>query len=136
MTDAPDPPPPRQIRQRSELEIRWRQARNAPQPVVRAVVANLAVATVGGIILLLTDWLADHGALPDVFAGIGPPALYVAVVIISGSLFTYLWVELPTGVPGEKRRSPWAAMLGLFAAIPITYLALVAVYQVLRPLLP
>ena len=136
MTDAPDPPPPRQIRQRSELEIRWRQARNAPQPVVRAVVANLAVATVGGIILLLTDWLADHGALPDVFAGIGPPALYVAVVIISGSVFTYLWVELPTGVPGEKRRSPWAAMLGLFAAIPITYLALVAVYQVLRPLLP
>ena len=136
MTDAPDPPPPRQIRQRSELEIRWRQARNAPQPVVRAVVANLAVATVGGIILLLTDWLADHGALPDVFAGIGPPALYVAVVIISGSLFTYLWVELPTGVPGEKRRSLWAGMLGLFAAIPITYLALVVVYQVLRPLLP
>ena len=35
-------------------------------------------------------------------------------------------------VPGEKRRSPWAGMLGLFAAIPITYLALVIVYQVLQ----
>ena len=136
MTDAPEPTPPREIKHRSELEIRWRQARNPPQPVVRAVVANLAVATLGGIILLLLDWLADHGELPELFAGIGPPALYVAVVIVSGSLFTYLWVELPTGVPGEKRRSPWAAMLGLFAAIPITYLALVIVYQVLRPLLP
>jgi hypothetical protein len=136
VTDTPEPPPPREVKQRSELEIRWRQTRNAPQPVVRAVAANLAVASIGGIILLLIDWLADHGELPEFFAGIGPPAIYVAAVLISGTVFTYLWVELPTGVPGEKRRSPWAGMLGLFAAIPITYLALVVVYQVLRPLLP
>jgi len=146
VTDAPEPeqtsasrptaPSPRELKHRSELEIRWRQARNAPQPVVRAVVANLAVATVGGIILLLIDWLADHGELPESFSGIGPPAIYVATVLISGTVFTYLWVELPTGVPGEKRRSLWAGMLGLFAAIPITYLALVVVYQVLRPILP
>jgi len=136
LSDAPEPSPPREVKHRSELEVRWRQARNAPQPVVRAVVANLVVATIGGILLLLIDWFADHGELPAVFAGIGPPVIYVATVVISGSLFTYLWVELPTGVPGEKRRSPWAAMLGLFAAIPITYLALVIVYQVLRPLLP
>ena len=135
MTDAPGRPP-REVKHRSELEIRWRQARNAPQPVVRAVLANLAVATIGGIILLLIDWLADHGELPASFSGIGPPAIYVATVLISGTVFTYLWVELPTGVPGEKRRSLWAGMLGLFAAIPITYLALVVVYQVLRPLLP
>jgi hypothetical protein len=131
-----EPSSPREVKQRSELEIRWRQARNPPQPVVRAVVANLVVATIGGIILLLIDWLADHGELPEFFAGVGPPAIYVAVVIASGTLFTYLWVELPTGVPGEKRRSPWAGMLGLLAAIPITYLALVIIYQVLRPLLP
>ncbi len=136
MTETPEPQPPREIKHRSELEIRWRQARNAPQPVVRAVVANLAVATVGGVILLLIDWLADHEELPAFFSGIGPPAIYVAAVLISGTAFTYLWVELPTGVPGEKRRSPWAGMLGLFAAIPITYLSLVVVYQVLRPLLP
>ena len=147
MTDAPEPEQPpasppatspapkREVRHRSEVEIRWRQARNAPQPVVRAVVANLVVATIGGIVPLLIDWLADNGQLPEVFAGIGPPALYVAVVLVSGTVFTYLWVELPTGVPGEKRRSLWAGMLGLFAAIPITYLALVVVYQVLRPLL-
>ena len=33
-------PPRREVRQRSELEVRWRQARNAPPPVVRAVLAN------------------------------------------------------------------------------------------------
>ncbi len=137
MTDAPEQqPPPREVKQRSELEVRWRQATNAPQPVVRAVVANLLVAGIGGVILLLIDWLADHGELPAFFAGIGPTAIYVVVVILSGTIFTYLWVELPTGVPGEKRRSAWAGMLGLFAAIPICYLALVVVYQVLRPLLP
>ena len=135
MSDAPEQPP-REVKHRSELEIRWRQTRNAPQPVVRAVAANLVVATIGGIILLLVDWLADHGELPEFLAGIGPPAVYVAALLISGTVFTYLWVELPTGVPGEKRRSLWAGMLGLFAAIPITYLALVVVYQVLRPLLP
>ena len=136
MSETPRAQPPREVKQRSELEVRWRQTRNPPQPVVRAVVANVVVATVGGVILLLIDWLADHGELPEFFASVGPTAIYVAVVIISGTVFTYLWVELPTGVPGEKRRSLWAGMLGLFAAIPITYLALVIVYQVLRPLLP
>ena len=136
MTDAPEKRPPREVKQRSELEVRWRQTRNAPQPVVRAVVANLLVAGIGGVILLIIDWLADHGELPEFFAGIGPTVIYVVAVLVSGTVFTYLWVELPTGVPGEKRRSLWAGMLGLFAAIPITYLALVVVYQVLRPLLP
>jgi hypothetical protein len=136
VTDTPEQQPPREVKQRSELEIRWRQTKNAPQPVVRAVVANLLVAGVGGIILLLIDWLADHGELPESFSGIGPTAIYVVAVLVAGTVFTYLWVELPTGVPGEKRRSPWAGMLGLFAAIPICYLSLVVVYQVLRPLLP
>ena len=129
-------PSVRHVRPRSELEIRWRQARNAPPPVVRAVLANLAVAGVGGIILLLFDWLTGRGAVQggDVI-GVAP-ILYVAVVIISGSLLTYLWVELPTGVAGEPRRSPWAAVLGFFASIPIVYLSLVVIFQVLRPLLP
>lgn len=136
MTETPEPKTPREVRHRSELEIRWRQARNAPQPVVRAVVASLVVAGIGGVILLIIDWLADHGELPEFFSGVGPPAIYVAAVLVSGVVFTYLWVELPTGVPGQKRRSAWAGMLGSFAAIPITYLALVVVYEVLRPLLP
>ncbi len=124
-----------QVPQRSELEIRWRQARNAPPPVVRAVLANVAVATIGGILLLLSDWLASHDILPGFLLDLAP-VVYVAVVILSGSIFTYLWVELPTGVPGEKRRSGWSAVLGFFASIPIVYLALVIIFEILRPLLP
>jgi hypothetical protein len=130
-----EPAPPRQVRQRSEWEIRWRQARNAPPPVVRAVLANVAVATVGGIVLLMTDWLSSQGLLPAFMRDLGP-FLYVATVIVSGTLFTYLWVELPTGVPGQTRSSPWAGVLGFFASIPIVYLALVIIFEVLRPLLP
>jgi hypothetical protein len=132
--DPPPVPPRPEVRQRSELEIRWRQARNAPPPVVRAVLANVAVAGVGGIVLLLVDVLASHGVLPESWASVAP-LIYVVVVITSGSLLTYLWVELPTGRAGERRRSGWAAVLGLFASIPIVYLSLVIIFQVVRPLI-
>ncbi|HKZ92522.1 MAG TPA: hypothetical protein VJZ50_10325 [Candidatus Limnocylindrales bacterium] len=134
---APDSTSPagREVRPRSELEVRWRQARNPPPPVVRAVLANLAVAIVGGIVLLLTDWLASRDVLPADLVALAP-LVYVAVVIVSGSLLTYLWVELPTGRAGERRRSGWSAVLGFFASIPIVYLSLVVIFQVLRPLLP
>jgi hypothetical protein len=51
-----------------------------------------------------------------------------------GSVLTYLWVELPSGASGEKRRSAWAGVLGLFAAIPIVYLVLVLIFQIAKPL--
>ena len=105
MTDAEQEPttapPRREVRQRSEWEIRWRQARNAPPPVVRAVLANVTVATIGGILLLLSDWLSSRGVIPGYLQELGP-LIYVATVVISGSIFTYLWVELPTGVPSLK----------------------------------
>ena len=131
---APEVTPPsgRDVRPRSELEIRWRQARNAPPPVVRAVLANVAVAVVGGIVLLLVDWLASRGTLPGDLIALAP-LVYVVAVIVSGSLLTYLWVELPTGRTGERRRSGWSAVLGFFASIPIVYLSLVIIFQVLRP---
>jgi hypothetical protein len=44
-------------------------------------------------------------------------------------------VALPTGSGTERRRSGWAALLGFFAALPIVYLSLVVVYQLLVPLL-
>jgi hypothetical protein len=131
---TPDLPPRPEVRQRSELEIRWRQARNPPPPVVRAVLANVAVAAAAGVVLLLVDWLAGQGRLPATWASIAP-LIYVVVVIVSGSLLTYLWVELPTGRAGERRRSGWSAVLGLFASIPIVYMALVLIFQVIRPLL-
>ncbi|MEA2677088.1 MAG: hypothetical protein QOJ81_1229 [Chloroflexota bacterium] len=116
-------------RDRSWLEVRWRQARNPPPPVLRAVLANLAVAIVLGIALLIYDLLVADAQMAPLIA------LYVVVVICVGSALTYLWVELPTGSSGEKRRSAWAGVLGLFAAIPIVYLVLVLLFQVVAPLL-
>jgi len=123
-------------RQRGWLEVRWRQARNPPPPVLRAVLANLAVASLGAALLLIYEIALAHGAsLPGGDLRTPLVALYVAMVVVAGSLLTYLWVELPTGLRGERRRSGWSAMLGLFAAMPICYLALVVTFQIIRPLI-
>ncbi|MFI5255021.1 MAG: hypothetical protein ACHQ15_06155 [Candidatus Limnocylindrales bacterium] len=116
------------IRERSELEIRWRQARNVPPPIVRAIVADLGLAIVGGLLLLAWDVVSGG-------AGLGAFVLYIAVVAGAGSLLTYLWAPLPSGASGVRRRTPWAAMLGLFAAFPVVYIVLVIAFQVIRPLL-
>jgi hypothetical protein len=118
-----EPPP-----ERSWFEVRWRQLRNPPPPVLRAVLANLAVALVAGVALLAYDLLVPDAQMAPLIA------LYVVFVIVVGSVLTYLWVELPTGASGEKRRSAWAGMLGVFAAIPIVYLVLVLLFQVVKPL--
>ncbi|MGH2407351.1 MAG: hypothetical protein ACRDF7_04620 [Candidatus Limnocylindrales bacterium] len=125
---TPESPDPATVPQRSELEIRWRQARNVPPPIVRAILADLAVASVGGVLLLVWD-IANHGA------GLGAFVLYVAAVAAIGSLLTYLWAPLPSGASGVVRRTPWAAMLGLFASFPVVYIVLVIAFQVIRPLL-
>lgn len=127
-----DPPP---VKQRSELEVRWRQARNPPPPVLRAVLANLVVATVGGLLLVAYDWLAPRGGLPGGDQRTLAVVLYAVVVMVVGSVLTYLWVELPTGASGERRRSGWAALLGFFASVPMLYLALVVIFQLVRPAL-
>lgn len=115
--------------QRSWLEVRWRRLRNPPPPVVRAILANLGLATVGGALLLVADFVVP----PDMIALL--IAAFLLLVVVGGSLLTYLWVELPTGASGVRRRSPWAALLGLFASLPICYIVLVVVFQVIRPLI-
>lgn len=110
---------------RSWLEVRWRQLRNPPQPVLRAVLANLAVAALGGAGLFAYAKLNPDASLAPLIV------LFVAAVLVSGSVATYLWVELPTGASGVRRRSAWAGLLGFFASVPIAYLALVIVFQVL-----
>jgi hypothetical protein len=115
-------------RERSWLEVRWRRLRNPPPPVVRAVLANLLLAGVGGLLLLLADLLLPAGQIATLIG------LFLLVVMAGGSLLTYLWVELPTGASGVRRRSAWAALLGLFASLPIAYIVLVLVFQVIRPL--
>ena len=120
--------PPR----RSWLSIRWRQFRNAPRPVVRAVGSSLGVALVLGAACLAYDLSApatDAGG--RTLAGV----LYVAGVLIAGSLLTWLIVPLPRGSGARAVRTPWSAALGLFAAIPIAYLVLIVAFQVIKPLL-
>ncbi|MDL2334454.1 MAG: hypothetical protein QFC55_00290 [Chloroflexota bacterium] len=111
------------------FEAQWRKLRNPPPPVFRAVLANLALAVVVGLLLLAYDLLVPGAEIAPLIA------VYVVFVIVVGSVLTYLWVELPTGASGEKRRSAWAGVLGLFAAIPIVYLVLVVLFQIVAPLL-
>jgi hypothetical protein len=121
---------------RSWLAIRWRQFRNAPRPVVRAVGANLAVATVLGLAYLAYDVALSRGArLPGGDLRAAFVALDVVIVLGLGSLITYLVVPLPRGSGERATRTGWSAALGLFAAAPIAYLVLVLVSQVLKPLL-
>ena len=130
--DSPRPP----IRRRSWAEIRWRQFRNAPRPVVRAVLSSLVVAVVLGTAYLVYDVALSRGArLPGGDLRVAAVALYIAVVLVSGSLVTYLVVPQPTGSGGRSTRTPWSAALGFFAAVPICYLVLVVAVQVMKPLL-
>jgi hypothetical protein len=124
--------PPR----RSWWVIRWRQFRNAPRPVVRAVGANLAVAIVLGLLYLAYDVALTRGAqLPGGNLRTLVVVLDVALVLGLGSLITYLIVPLPRGSGDRATRTGWSAALGLFAAVPIAYLVLVVASQVLKPLL-
>jgi hypothetical protein len=111
--------------ERSWLEIQWRKLRNPPPPVLRAVLANLAVAAIGGLTLMAYALVAPGADLTPWVA------LYIFVVLIAGTVLTYLWVRLPSGASGERKRSVWSGVLGFFAAVPICYLALVVLFQVL-----
>ncbi len=123
------------VRRRSQLEIRWRQFRNAPRPIVRAVLSSLIVAIVLGLAYLAYDVAIERGA---VLPGGDLRTLFlvvdVVIVLAAGSFVTWLVVPQPAGSGGRRVRSPWSAALGLFAAVPIAYLTLVIVVQVLRPL--
>ncbi len=123
------------VRRRSWAEVRWRQFRNAPPPVFRAVASSLAVAVVLGVAYLAYDVALTRGVrLPGGDLRSLAVALDVLVVLVAGSLITWLVVTQP-GAPGRRRRSGWSAALGFFAAVPIAYLVLVVVVQVIRPLL-
>jgi len=124
--------PPR----RSWAEVRWRQFRHAPRPVVRAVAASLSVAVVLATAYLAYDVALSRGLdLPGGDLRTLAVVAYVVIVLASGSLITYLVVPQPTGSGSVARRSGWSAALGLFAAVPVAYLVLVAVVQVVRPLI-
>jgi len=121
------------MRRRGWFEVRWRQLRRAPTPVVRAVLSSAAVAAVLGIVFLAYDLALDAGAdLPGGDLRVLVGFLFVGAVAFLGAWLTYLVVPQP-GRPGV--RSKWNAALGLFAALPIAYLALVLLFEIVKPLL-
>jgi hypothetical protein len=123
--------PPR----RSWLQVRWRQFRNAPRPVFRAVASSLTVAVILGVAYLAYDVALSRGAsLPGGDQRVLAGAIYVLVVLVAGAFLTWLLVPLPRGSGARAARTPWSAALGLFASIPIAYLGLVVAIQVLKPL--
>jgi hypothetical protein len=125
------------VPRRGFVEVRWRQFRRAPRPVVRAVASSLSVAAVLGVLYLAYDVALERGATPP--GGDLRLAFlvgYVAVVLVAGAVLTWLVVPQPTGIPGVvRRRNPWSLALGLFAAVPIAYLVLVVLHELVRPLL-
>ena len=123
--------PPR----RSWLQVRWRQFRNAPRPVFRAVASSLTVALILGAAYLAYDVALSRGAsLPGGDQRVLAGTLFVLAVLVAGSFLTWLLVPLPRGSGARAARTPWSAALGLFASIPIAYLVLVVAIQVLKPL--
>ncbi len=131
-----DRPPPAEIRRRGWFEVRWRQFRRAPRPVVRAVVSSLVIALALGVAFLAYDIALDRGVvLPGGDLRVGFLAAYVGIVVLAGSFVTWLIVPQPTGTGARATRTPWSAALGLFAAVPIAYLVLVGLHEILKPLL-
>lgn len=61
-------------------------------------------------------------------------AVYVATVLVVGTVLTYLVVPQPSGSGTVARRSAWSAALGFFASVPIAYLVMVVAEQVIRPI--
>jgi hypothetical protein len=124
------------IRRRSEAEVRWRQFRNAPRPVVRAVLSSLVVAIGLAVAYVAYDLALTRGAvLPGGDLRVLALAAYALVVLAAGSVVTWLVVPQPTGSGTARRRSGWSAALGFFAAVPIAWLVMIVAMQVVRPLL-
>jgi hypothetical protein len=112
--------------------VRWRQFRNAPRPVFRAVASSLSVAIALGVVYLAYDVAMTRGAvLPGGDLRTLAVAVYVAIVLVAGTLITYLVVPSRAG----GGRTIWSAALGFFAAVPIAYIVLVVVVQVIKPIL-
>jgi hypothetical protein len=124
------------VQHRSWLAVRWRQFRNPPRPVIRAVAASLTAGTVLALAYLAYDVALTRGAqLPGGDLRILAVAIVVAGTLLVGTVVTWLIVPLPRGSGVTTTRSGWSAALGFFAAVPVAYLVLVVAVQILRPLL-
>jgi len=120
------------------------QLRHAPRPVFRAVLSNSL--TGGGLALaylvydLAVERALRRGIDPLALPGGGDlrteaAALVVVGTVVAGTLLTYLVVPQPRADGRGSERSGWSAALGLFASLPVAYIALVVESQILKPLL-
>jgi hypothetical protein len=73
-------------------------------------------------------------ALPGGDLRLAALVLYTTLVLVVGTVVTYLVVPQPTGSGTVRRRSGWSGALGFFAAVPIAWLVMVVALQVLRPI--
>jgi hypothetical protein len=100
------------------------------------VLSSLVIAIVLALLYLAYDIAIERGiALPGGDLRLLALTLYAVLVLALGSVVTYLIVPLPTGSGTVRRRTGWSAALGLFAAVPIAWLVMVATIQIIRPLL-
>jgi hypothetical protein len=99
--------------------------------------SSLVVALGLGLLFLAYDLALDGGAdLPGGDLRLLALAMYVVLVCVVGAVATWLLVPLPTGSGTSRRtRTPWSLALGLFAAVPIAYLVLVALQEIVKPVL-
>lgn len=100
------------------------------------MLSSLVVAIVLGVLYLAYDLALANGAvLPGGDLRLLFLVLDVVTVLLAGAVVTYLVVPQPSGSGKRTVRSGWSAALGFFAAVPVAYLVLVVILQVIRPLL-
>jgi hypothetical protein len=99
------------------------------------VLSSLVVAVGLAVAFVAYDLALARGAdLPGGDLRVLMLLVYAAVVLVAGSVVTWLVVPQPTGSGTVRRRSGWSAALGFFAAVPIAWLVMVAAIQIVRPL--
>jgi hypothetical protein len=99
------------------------------------VAASLSVAVVLAILYVAYDVALSRGAtLPGGDLRTLAITVYIVLVLVIGSVVTYLVVPQPTGSGSVARRNGWSAALGFFAAVPIAYLVMVVAVQIVRPI--
>lgn len=100
------------------------------------MLSPLIVAIVLGAGYLAYDLALLRGAvLPGGDLRFAYLVAYVLAVLVAGSIVTWLVVPLPTGSGGRALRTKWSAALGFFASVPVAYLVMVVLLEIVRPLL-
>ena len=100
------------------------------------MLSSLVVAVILATAFVWYDVALSRGStLPGGDLRVLALAGYALVVLVVGTVVTYLVAPQPSGSGTVRRRSAWSAALGFFAAVPIAWLVMVVALQMVRPLL-